>query len=102
MCNLPAGLLAAYPPNGARGNSPIGVLALLAGFAQMASLVCGWLDLVSASETAAADDDGRGMSATDESYFLRVRARVLASDGNPRPCPNQPMTQSLCALRPAS
>ncbi len=45
-----------------------------AGFAQMASLVCGWLDLVSATDDEAATDrDGRGMSATDESHFLRVR-----------------------------
>ena len=41
----------------------------------MASLVSGWLDLVSAPEAAGfAEHDGRSMSSTDEAYFLRVRS----------------------------
>ncbi len=40
----------------------------------MASLVCGWLDLVSVPEAAAAVHDSRSMSSTDEAHFLNVRS----------------------------
>ena len=40
----------------------------------MASLVCGWLDLVSAPEAAGAEPDGRSMSSTDEAHFLNVHS----------------------------
>ena len=51
----------------------------------MASLVCGWLNLLSATDDdTAADRDDRGMSATDESHFLRVRSSCISQDNKLR------------------
>ena len=49
----------------------------------MASLVSGWLDLVSATEATATDRDRLGMSATDEAHFLRVRRFTHGLKTNP-------------------